>query len=421
MSFQDAHSTPNGPVPGGGASRGSDPQGLDSQGLADDGLARLTADCVRFQLDLSCLVDGELDEKASARAITHLEECPECGNFFGDVRKQVRAHRSLTQDDVTEAGGLVEQYTALVGAAPQGDVETIELVHRLASIFYQLGKAYICTGQDDEYREKLLGHQYVYERAVHVSSTKNKGRGFVDGVLQRGQGDTDRGGVDWTNARHMLNGQLESIRSPLEKGRRLLAEALQADPSFEEPRLYLAFLDGKEGKHLKAARGFRQVFDTGVDEANRAHAAVQLGLLYEDEEEFKKAIAFNRWVLISGVERRDPRFFFVHFNIGKYYAHLGMRERSLASFRRMLDRHPDRIEDAVALFRRAPLLQEAIDLQPGFGERLVQVCPELFGESAGDPGAAETFASDPLGEQDRNEQDRKRPGDSNPGSDDRQV
>ena len=34
--------------------------------------------CVQFQLDLSCLVDGELDEVAAAHAIAHLEDCSVC-------------------------------------------------------------------------------------------------------------------------------------------------------------------------------------------------------------------------------------------------------------------------------------------------------------------------------------------------------
>ena len=49
--------------------------------------------CVRFQLDLSCLVDGELDEVAGASAIAHLEDCATCQMFFDDARAQGRAHR----------------------------------------------------------------------------------------------------------------------------------------------------------------------------------------------------------------------------------------------------------------------------------------------------------------------------------------
>lgn len=361
-------------------SKPDQPQGL---ALSEDGLSELSSVCAGFQADLSCLVDQELDERASARAITHLESCGECRGFFRDIRQQVAAHKSLLKGDVLAGEGFVAHVASLIGAQPTGQVEAIELVHRLASIFYSLGKAYICTGLDPEYREKLLGDQTVFEQPVPVSATKNKGRGFVDGVLQRDE-DADPGAplldgrIDWRNARHMLNGQLEAIESPIEKGRRLLAEAIQADPSYEEPRLYLAFLDAREGKTLKAERGFRSVFDTGVDEANRAHAATQLGLLYETEEDYRRSILFNRWVLQAGIEARDARFSVVHFNIGLCYAHLGRQDQAVASFRRLLDRFEGRSEEAVALFRRSPMLQSAIDLQPGFPEALRAACPELF-------------------------------------------
>ena len=55
--------------------------------------------CVQFQLDLSCLVDGELDEVAAAHAIAHLEDCSVCSSFFEDARAQVRAHRDLADTD----------------------------------------------------------------------------------------------------------------------------------------------------------------------------------------------------------------------------------------------------------------------------------------------------------------------------------
>ena len=46
---------------------------------ADGELADL---CSAFQVDLSCLVDGELEDAAATRAMLHLEECPSCRGFF---------------------------------------------------------------------------------------------------------------------------------------------------------------------------------------------------------------------------------------------------------------------------------------------------------------------------------------------------
>ena len=70
----------------------------------------LTDICVQFQLDLSCLVDGELEEVAAGRAIAHLEECAVCREFFDDTRSQVRAHRELAEPEA-----LLERYVAIHG------------------------------------------------------------------------------------------------------------------------------------------------------------------------------------------------------------------------------------------------------------------------------------------------------------------
>lgn len=321
--------------------------------------------CVQFQLDLSCLVDGELDEVAGANAIAHLENCEACRAFFDDARAQVRAHRELADPE-----GLLARYSALVGQKHGGGLESIDLVHRLATVFYQLGKAYVLAGADPGFKTR------VFEKATQIGSTQTRGRGFIDGVLASGRGAL--GGVDWREARHMLNGRLEKIESPLQKGRRLLEEALAADPGHEEARLYLAWLDAHEGKRLRAAKALRQLFRTSMSDENRAHAAVLLGKLQGEEGEHKKAVAANRWVVANGLADRDPRFFFARFNIGIHYAALGEIERSLAAFRALLDRHPDRVGETAGFFLASAKTRALIDRQPGFAEALLLRCPELF-------------------------------------------
>jgi cytochrome c-type biogenesis protein CcmH/NrfG len=152
----------------------------------------------------------------------------------------------------------------------------------------------------------------------------------------------------------MLNGRLEKIESPTEKGRRLLDEAVAIDPSHEEAQLYLAFLHGQEGRRVTAAEEYKQIFNTAVSDSNRAHAAIQLGRLYFAENGHKKAIACWRWVTISGLADADDRFFFVRFNLGMAYATLGNRGRALSYFRQMLDRHPNRVAEVADLFARPP-------------------------------------------------------------------
>ncbi len=342
--------------------------------------------CEHFQMDLSCLVDGELDDPAAARAMLHLESCTDCREFFDEVRRCVSAHR-----DVADPNRLVARLAALTGSLSgalagsqagfvDGDqARAIELVSRLASIFYKLGKAYVLVALELDHRTR------VFEEAVAVEPTQIQGRGFVDGVLKNGQ--EHAGGIDWRDARGLLNGRLERIQSPLEKGRKLLLEALQADPSHEEARIYLAFLNSFEGRTLQAAAEYRALMRTALDERNRGHAAVQLGCLHEAEGDFRKALACFRWVKRSGLSRREERFFFVDFNIAVQYARLGDRRRSLAAFRELCQRHPGRLHEIAGHFARSNKLQAAIEAQPGFPEELLASCPGLFGGACGGQGS----------------------------------
>jgi hypothetical protein len=265
---------------------------------------------------------------------------------------------------------LFARIAMLTGREVSEAAEGFDLVHRLATIFYQLGKAYVLAAIDPGYRER------VFETAVPLSETQVRGRGFVDGVLL--QGKTRSGNLDWQRARAMLNGKLERIESPTEKGRRLLEEAIATDPSHEEAQLYLAFLHGHEGKRLKAAEEYRRIFNTAVQECNRGHAAIQLGRLHASEKDYRKAIVCWRWLTISGLADLDDRFFVARFNLGMVYALTGNRARSLGYFRELIDRHPQRIGEVADLFARSPKLRESIDSQPGFPEALLAHCPEIF-------------------------------------------
>ena len=321
--------------------------------------------CENFQMDISCLVDGELDEAAASRAMLHLESCGDCKEFFDGTRQCVQLHLDMADPD-----RLMARFSTLTGTNFEQEAMGIELVHRLATVFYQLGKAYVLAGIDPDRTTR------VFEAAVPVEPTQTRGRGFVDGVLLR-DGESP-GGVDWRQARSLLNGQLKRIESPLEKGRKLLEEAIATDASHEEARFYMAFLHAHEGKTLLAFREYKELFETALAEENRGHAAMQLALLHGAEGDFRKALSYYRWLSMSGLARRDERFFVVYFNIGLFYAHLGDEARSLASFRRLLDDYPDRLTEIVAFFADPEPLQDAIAALPGFLDELILNCSELF-------------------------------------------
>jgi tetratricopeptide (TPR) repeat protein len=339
------------------------PSDLGAGDLFGDDVASI---CEGFQLDLSCLVDGELDEPAAARAIAHMEDCEGCRAFLDDTRLAVQLHR-----DVSDPERLMRRYSALTGAAVADEVESLELVHRLATIFYQLGKAYILSATDPDFCDR------VFEKAVAVETEQTRGRGFVDGVIASGQ--SEAGGIDWTEARAALSGQLARIVTPTEKGRRLLEEAIAVDPTHEGARLYLAWLLAQEGKRVRAAAEFRRIFRTAFDPENRGHAATQLGMLHGLEKEWRKALACFRWVRMSGLEERDSRFLVAGFDEAVCWAHLRRPERCIDAFRALLDRHPARVSDVVEAFAASPPeLREVIDDQPELVRGLLATCPELF-------------------------------------------
>lgn len=361
----------------------------------------LSVEQLTLQQDLSCLVDGELNEAAAARAMVLLEESRECQSYLADIRRFARLHRDLSDPQRLEARVAMLGSGEIARAA-----ENIDLAHRLATIFYQLGKAYTLSALDpDGFRER------VFESAVPVDATKTRGRGFVDGVMSSGRADElapdagspgtgspgtgfggssgfdtgSWGGRDaWTEARHLLNGRLERIADPLDKGRRLLEQATEIDPSHEEARIYLAYILGLEGKSLRAAALYRDVFDTAMSLANRGHAAMQLGRMHFREGDHREAMVLWRWMTVSGLASDDPRFSLVHFNIGVAHAVAGKDDRALDSFRALMDQHLESggaASELAALFVDNDDARKIFEDRPGFIDRLAERIPELIADA----------------------------------------
>lgn len=328
-------------------------EGLDGQPLSEAQLA--------LQQDLSCFADGELDEARAAVAMMRIEDDADAASFLADLQGFAKAHRELADPD-----RLLARMAMMTGAAPlASDVE-----HRLASIFYQLGKAYLLAGLDPN---TLL--ERVFEAEVAVDRTRLAGRGFVDGVVSAGRGSED---IDWQHTRALLNGRLERIEDPLEKAVRLLDHALEVDPDHEEARFYLAYLDAQQGRTMRAQERWTDLFDSALKAENRGHAAIQLGRLHQDEGNHRRALGWYRWILMSGLAAEDPRFWVVHFNIAMTWLAAGDQARSLDYFRSLIDARPDHVAEVAAVATQAPLLQETLEQDHGFAEALLARCPELF-------------------------------------------
>lgn len=354
--------------------------------LHGDPLSGLSSEQIALQQQLSCLVDGELDEPAAAQAMVLLEESADARAFFDDIRSFARMHRDV--HDPLRLEARVAMFGAALFRAEDvtAAAESIDLAHRLATIFYQLGKAYTLAAIEPE-----AFQQRIFERAVPIEETRAEGKGFVDGVVASGQAERSGAAsfgaaLDWRAARSLFNGRLERIANPLEKGRRLLEQAVETDPSHEEARIYLSFVHAQEGRSIRAADGYREVFETALDRNNRGHAAMQLGRLFYLEGDTRSATRWWRWLTISGLADAEPRFEGVRLNLGVVYATVGDLDRSVDYFRALLDQHMRHnlgdVAGVARLFAGHRDLRELIESRPGLTERLVARCPELFRPSA---------------------------------------
>ena len=147
-----------------------------------------------------------------------------------------------------------------------------------------------------------------------------------------------------------------------------------------------------EGHRVRAAEEYREVFNTGIEPSNRGHAAVQLGKLLAAEQDYCRAVACFRWVVMSSLADVEPRFYFVRYNAAICYLQMGRVERSIASLRELLTYHPDQAAFvAETMGHSSPQLQELIATTPGFAEGLMEACPELFADNS---SAASDSSSD---------------------------
>ncbi len=316
--------------------------------------------CAAFQRDLSTLLDGELSEQHSQRALAHMESCADCAEFFKAIRLQALAHR-----DLAVPGSLARRLRRLRGEDLFEGLTDAEIVRRLARALYQLGKAYVLTATRHEY---LLE---VAEQPVEIDA-------FQDGELAEAA----------TAARHSgackVPVEVLEARSAdhLQAGQRLLLEALELKPRFAEARLWLGFAHQARKQPEEAAGAYRKVFLETDRLVNRAYAAIQLGMLYHDAGEPRKALRAYRWVLASGILGRRSGFSYVLYNLAVEHWRLGHREATAAAFRRIRSGHP----------HYWPEVRRLLELSPDFLAELMEypACRrELSGLMAAASPAAE--------------------------------
>jgi len=278
--------------------------------------------CTGFQSALSALLDQELPEHHARQTLAHLEACSDCGTFFNAIRLQAQAHR-----DVAVPGSLAKRMRKLQGHELFSGLTDGEILRRLAFALYQLGKAYSLLGTDGDYLVR------VAEEPVQIDAYSS-GEAAEAARAADGSGALRSGTLA-----DLLAGQ--AAGSHLAKARALLDETLRLKPRFVEARIYLGFVRQAQGESEAAAEEYRRVFVKTDRLANRAHSAIQLGLLYDRAGEYRRARAMYRWVVASGIIHRQPEFSFVLYNLAVEHLSLGETDKALSLLRLIRDDYPD--------------------------------------------------------------------------------
>ena len=290
--------------------------------------------CAGFQRDLSALLDHELPEEAARRTLAHLEACSDCGEFFQAIRLQALAHQ-----DLAIPGSLAKRLRRLRGQDLFEGLTDAEIIRRLASALYQLGKAYVLLATDDEYLLRVSEEPVIVDTFIS------------DEVSPVAEAAEATGAVGCS--KELLEGRTSDN---LVHGRKLLEEALRLKPQFSEALLYKGFVCQVQGKFDSAAQAYHQVFLRSERLTNRGHAAIQLGMLYDRAHDYSRAIRMYRWVLASGLVHRKPSFAFVLFNIVVEHVSLDDLDSAAAMLQRIRLQHPSVMGSAKTWLRDSPEL-----------------------------------------------------------------
>lgn len=336
--------------------------------------------CLQIQVDLSAMIDGELDAPSVRRVMVHSDVCAACRGFLQGIRQQVRLHKTLHEEGVL--GDRVGSGAARLRR------QLMENRQKLARILYELGRGFVLMGLSPDFSRE------VAKEPVPVPDLALRGRTLVDevqrwvkdgdsvfsasngvgthGVGTNGAGtngagtngaasdaaigvpdarDTAPGGApglapgalpsEWVTAKQLFD--QEQLRTPTEnlaKGQRLLTECLLLQPSHDEARIYLGLVHHVRGQRTLARRQFAEVLAGTDDRVMRGYALLNLGNVHIDEGDCDGAIELLLQLVDSGVIEQQPRLGMAYFNLGLAYGLLGQFERSLEWFGRLHDELP---------------------------------------------------------------------------------
>jgi tetratricopeptide (TPR) repeat protein len=253
--------------------------------------------CLQIQIDLSAMLDGELDAASVRRVMVHSDACPACRGFLRGIRNQSHALRTVHAElgSGIVADGLPRTEADLAGIqfgsarARELCAKLIENRRQLARILYELGRGFVLMGISPNFS------RLVAREPVPIPDVCLRGRHLVDEVSRiadRIDGEP-RLGLEWVKARDLF--ESGTVRTPAEnmaKGRRLLGEALLLQPDMHNARIYLGHAHHVIGEREAARREFSQVLEQSQEPATRSLALLHLGNVYLEEGAHARSVPY---------------------------------------------------------------------------------------------------------------------------------
>ena len=298
--------------------------------------------CLQIQVDLSAMLDGELDPAGVRRVMVHSDLCGSCREFLEGIRAQVRVHKKLA--------------ATLAPAAAPADASTV-LAHlrlqltanrtKLSRVLYELGRGFVLMGLSADFSREVAREPVpVPDMAMRARSLLDEvTRGHLAGADLPGSGDLAGSGLagagvvgaspEWVAARQLFDGQLRTPDENLAKGQRLLAECLALEPECHEARIYLGLVHYVRGQRSAARRQFAEVLAHSQDRRIRGFALLNLGNIHLDEGDAEGAVGLLLQLVESGVIPEQPSLSTAYFNLGLAFGLNGQFEQCLAWFQRM--------------------------------------------------------------------------------------
>lgn len=287
--------------------------------------------CLQIQVDLSAMLDGELDPAGVRRVLVHSDFCDSCRDFLDGIRNQVRLHKKLAAVMAAEAAPCGSSASDASPSVLEHLREKLTANRRkLSRVLYELGRGFVLMGLSADFSRE------VAKEPVPVPDMAMRGRSLLDEVARSGAG----GGAEWVVAKQLFDGQVRTADENLAKGQRLLSECLALDGQCFEARIYLGLVHHVRGQRALARRQFQEVLLNASDARIRGFALLNLGNIHLDEGDAEGAVRLLLQLVESGVIPEQPSLGTAYFNLGLAFGLNGQFEECKAWFLRMASELP---------------------------------------------------------------------------------